>query len=120
MHNQATRPLILPLLLLAAQGAALAQTTTDQHVYYVPGHKGDAGFARAVAGLGDVNGDGVPDFIVGGSDVNYRGSVRIYSGKDGRLLKQFSGCGHGEKRGLHASGLGRASGHGAVGVAGCS
>src|SRR5262245_28530518 len=38
-------------------------------------------FGAAVAGAGDVNGDGHDDLIVGGD-----GSVRVYSGKSGLLL----------------------------------
>jgi hypothetical protein len=49
----------------------------------------------AVAGLGDLNGDGIPDYAagakfsrVGGAD---RGAVYLYSGRSGRLLYRFLG-----------------------------
>lgn len=44
-----------------------------------PGTTGD-GFGRAVAGCGDVNGDGTPDFIVGAPDYNLGGKAYVYSG----------------------------------------
>jgi VCBS repeat protein/FG-GAP repeat protein len=52
-------------------------------------------FGDTVAGLGDTNGDGVPDFAIGaaefdGPDVN-TGLVHIYSGLDGSLLHEFLG-----------------------------
>lgn len=46
----------------------------------------DDGFGRSVAGIGDTNGDGVPDVVIGFNGSNkstYRtGAVRIYSGLD--------------------------------------
>jgi hypothetical protein len=61
-------------------------------------------FGYAVAGAGDVNGDGHDDFIVG----NYRaspnglfeaGSAYVYSGADGSLLYQVDGNSSGERLG---------------------
>lgn len=55
-------------------------------------------FGASVAGIGDVNDDGVPDFMVGSPRYNsegrnnpafHRGAAYIYSGKDGALLRSF-------------------------------
>jgi len=52
-------------------------------------------FGQTLAGLGDVNGDGVPDVAVGASFDNtaafHAGAVRVFSGADGSLLNIFLG-----------------------------
>ena len=59
-------------------------------------------FGTAVAGLGDVDGDGLSDFAVGapdegGIDQAFRGSVSVFSGRTGTLLFQVqSGLQHGQ------------------------
>lgn len=61
----------------------------------VHGTKPAAGFGRAVAGAGDLNSDGIPDFIVGSQweDGNafQSGAVRAFSGTDGSVLATVSG-----------------------------
>ncbi len=52
-------------------------------------------FGQAVAGLGDVSGDGIPDLAVGASGVNEGsvprvGRVYLFSGSDGSLLRTIS------------------------------
>ena len=52
---------------------------------------------QSVAGAGDVNGDGTPDFLVGiyADDDNGQdsGSARVYSGSDGSILLDLDGAG---------------------------
>ncbi|TDJ66632.1 MAG: hypothetical protein E2O39_16165 [Planctomycetota bacterium] len=48
------------------------------------------GFGSALANAGDVNGDGVGDVLVGARGGLDRGFVRLYSGDDGALLRQWA------------------------------
>jgi hypothetical protein len=74
-------------------------------------------FGWAVAGVGDVNGDGIPDFIVGdpSNDIfgqNNAGSVYLYSGIAGILLYQKHGVDAGDIFGYAVSGTGDVNGDG--------
>jgi hypothetical protein len=57
-------------------------------------HAGEA-FGFALAGVGDWNGDGVPDLAVGapGAGELWGGAVRVFSGVDGSPLAEFVGQG---------------------------
>jgi len=78
----------------ANQGQAYVLSGTDGRLLLTldnPIPQPDAAFGAAVAGAGDVNGDGAPDLLVGapeqdeGSGSN-QGQVFVFSGTDGRLL----------------------------------
>ncbi len=60
-------------------------------------------FGRAVAGDQDINGDGWPDLVVGGTGnlygLDYYGEVRVYSGLDGSILHQIIGTQNGSELG---------------------
>ena len=66
---------------------------------------------RSVAGAGDVDGDGVPDIVVGAPDVTiggkeHAGAAYVYSGADGSLLWQFNGTAEREYVGFEVGGAG--------------
>ncbi len=73
-------------------------------------------FGRDVAGVGDVNGDGTPDFAVGASQEdsngNNAGSATIFSGADGGILYTFLGSAAGDEFGRAIDGAGDVNGDG--------
>jgi hypothetical protein len=60
-----------------------------------PGADDWEGYGSSLQALGDINGDGYDDFAVGAQGSNLftieAGSVFIYSGKDGSLIRRFDG-----------------------------
>lgn len=82
--------------------------------------KGDADTAvmgYSVGGGADVNGDGVPDFIIGAplrspGGVMNAGSAYVYSGLDGSLLYQIDGTDSAEVVGVAVAMLGDVNGDG--------
>jgi len=82
----------------------------------VPDRGGFPGFGGAVSGLGDVDGDQVPDFIVGapGDDLNgrYSGSVWILSGGGRTVLWSLRVSSPGELLGASVCGPGDVNGDG--------
>lgn len=66
-------------------------------------------FGRQASGIGDVNGDTIPDLIVGApggaqAAADYTGRAYVFSGKDGSLLFTFKGAGAGDGFGSSVSG----------------
>ena len=74
-------------------------------------------FGTSVAGVGDVNGDGVPDILVGapGADpggLADAGSARVHSGADGALLASIVGLAPGDAAGMSVASAGDLDGDG--------
>ena len=81
------------------------------------GPDADGAFGSAIAGLGDVDGDGVPDLAVGADNSNApglfaAGAVHGVSGADGSILWSLYGAGAQELLGGHVAALGDLDGDG--------
>ncbi len=89
-------------------------------LFTVAGSNLDDQIGLAVAGCGDVNNDGKPDFVVGAplADVGgtERGYARVYSGLNGALLWTFTGTTNNEHLGLSVDGAGDVNGDGKADV----
>lgn len=68
----------------------------------------DGLFGYALADVGDVNGDGVPDLAVGAphSGASSVGKVYVYSGSDGQLIRTHSGTGRVDRFGQSVAAAG--------------
>ena len=98
-------------------GSARVLSGSDGSVLYT--FNGDSAvdnFGTSVSGIGDVNGDGSADLIVGasGDDNNgiNSGSARVLSGSDGSVLYTFDGDDAGDQFGYSVSGAGDVNGDG--------
>lgn len=75
-------------------------------------------FGFSVAGVGDVDGDGVPDILVGATQSEFTGVAtgpgyaRLFSGADGSVLSEFNGELHGEQLGFSVAAAGDVDGDG--------
>lgn len=67
-------------------------------LYQVNGTAPSQGVGGAIANLGDINGDSIPDFVVGGDQyITYGGAVAtVYSGADGSIIHQWPGFSNAE------------------------
>lgn len=89
----------------------LATTAAGQGILYTyHGVEENDRVGWSVNGAGDVDMDGVPDYIVGASrydvtDVD-NGRVRVYSGIDGSQIHQFDGVGKYDQLGYSVDGAG--------------
>ncbi len=76
------------------------------------------GFGNSVSGIGDVNGDGVRDLLVGApydytANFYATGSIRVFSGSDGSLIRRLEGIeGSSEGLGYSMSSCGDVDGDG--------
>ncbi|MFO1052634.1 MAG: integrin alpha [Planctomycetota bacterium] len=82
------------LLTIACASVALATATSAQTrlLRFDPLPAGSSVNKVPVAGVGDLDRDGVPDLAIGRPTLNnYRGAVLLESGRNGALLAQFDG-----------------------------
>ena len=102
----------MTLALAALAVGANAQTT----LYTFYGDSAGDEFGWSLSGAGDVNGDGVPDFIVGvrldDNNGKNSGSARVFSGFDGSVLFTFNGDSADDRFGTSVSGAGDVDGDG--------
>ncbi len=100
-----------------ASSCSFSITVNSLLLFQGKGEGGGDEYGFTVAGGGDVNADGVNDFVVGapGADPNGlvdAGSAFVYSGKDGSMLYQFNGSQSGERLGGSAGMTDDANGDG--------
>ncbi len=84
---------LLPLLLTASSPSQTVGGGYDTE-YQLNGSEAGEHFGKAVANAGDVNGDGIPDVVVGSPDADFgteqnAGLVTVYSGANGDILHQW-------------------------------
>ena len=95
-------------------GSARALSGADGSILYTfRGTIPFGNFGRAVAGAGDVNADGSPDIIVGEPFGAWSaGIVRVFSGVDGSVLREFFGDSRTDHCGSAVDGAGDMNGDG--------
>ena len=87
---------------------------TGTLLYFVYGPQYGSKFGASIAGIGDVNGDGAGDILVGapewegpgGASDPARGYAALYSGKTGTLIKEWKGEHDFDRLGTAVAGLG--------------
>ncbi|MHC4823229.1 MAG: hypothetical protein ACYTEP_04335 [Planctomycetota bacterium] len=70
--------------------------TTPRQLGLVGGESAGDRFGSAADGIGDVDGDGFPDFLIGAphhdpDGMNYAGAVYVYSGRTNSLIRRLDG-----------------------------
>ena len=114
--------IVRTLFFLLAWCAVAVAPASAQRITHLPLFTFEAdspfdSFGSSVSGVGDVNGDGVADLIVGApfSDNNDglgSGSARVFSGADGSIIYNFIGDSPGDEFGTSVSGAGDVNGDG--------
>lgn len=101
-------PAACAVIFLASFGSLRAQTA----LYTVTGAPAES-LGSCLAGTGDITGDGVPDFAVGGpSASSWSGLVRVYSGADGTVIRTLLGAQVGDHLGTAIADAGDLDGDG--------
>lgn len=110
-------PNVAPNGVIQAGSAYIYSGATGEMLYQKDGDSTNDQFGQAVAGAGDINGDGKADFIVGAyaakrNGLNETGSVYVFSGVDGSLLFEKTGINGGSRFGFTVVGAGDVDGDG--------
>ena len=102
--------------MVSAGRATVFSGATGAPIWEFDGENAGDGMGRAVAGAGDVNGDGWPDLLAGAWLTDYSaqdaGSTYLFSGKDGALLRRIDGFAAGDRMGRALSDAGDTDGDG--------
>ena len=103
-------------LFLPAPGSVSIYSGIDHSVLFrVEGQSADENLGYDFDHVGDVNGDGIDDIIIGsayasGSGLSKNGQVSIYSGLSGALLHKLTGTSNDEGLGWSVTGVGDQNG----------
>lgn len=89
----------------------IAAPAPAQDILRILGPSFDGQLGVDLDGCGDVNGDGVPDFVAGEPDAN-NGRARVYSGVDASIIYTFAGTFPPKGFGRAVAGLGDIDGDG--------
>ncbi len=99
-------------------GRVYLYSARDGHLLYtLDGEFADDMFGESISGLGDINGDGRADFVVGAWRADHdrltdAGKVYVYSGGDGKLIYSINGPHADEWFGTTTAALGDVNGDG--------
>ncbi len=102
---------------ISAGAAFVYDGATGSQRYRFDGKWNNAHLGHAVSGVGDLDGDGVPELLVGSPEANpegryWAGVAYLHSGADGSLLRSFRGPTDLERLGWAVAGLGDLDGDG--------
>jgi len=96
--------------LLAAGEVSVYSAATGTLLYRISGIEMDSQFGAAIASVGDVNGDGIPEILIGAPmGATGRGAAYLHDGGNGNLIHAFSGLAVGDAFGAHVQKAGDAS-----------
>ncbi len=102
-----------PGSLVDAGSVYLLSGATGTLIRRIDGALAEGAFGFAVAAAGDINGDGVPDILVGAPGPNgSTGQAFVISGADGSVLLTLTGTAAGDQFGWAVAGVGDVDGDG--------